>query len=802
MIEIREKTIRIDGKPRLLISGEVHYFRLPRDQWRDRLEKLKAAGGNTVASYIPWLCHEPEKGQFDLDGHTRPQLDLAAFIDLCKELDLFFIARPGPFIMAEMKNEGVPYYLYEDHPEIIPVSWDGTPAPTRTLDYTAPAFLDETRRWYDAVMPIIADRLYENGGNIIAVQLDNEIGMLSWVSNAPDLTDAVIDDFWAWLGNTFGKDERARRYPFPGNDLFTAIRSPQEQWAGCLMQDLGAYMRDRFARYVAALREMAEENGVSGIPFLINIHGTEAGGGASFPIGISQLYESYTQADGYLAGSDHYLGNLTAQNAPDWYVMNAYMDAVNLPDQPLTSMEFEAGEGDYGGSMGARLDPSAAPFKLRMAAAQGNRLVNYYLFTGGYNDRMDRATGDGNDRISFTGERHGTGAPVNPEGVTSYTYPALARANTTLLALEEHVSVAIEERDNLAMAFIPDYYATENVYHGSATMTAIGENLERSRFAGPGGWLARALMQATVRYTAIDIQHRSLSPATTPVLAVGSARNMARDIQERLVAYVRDGGRLLLVGEVPLQDMTGQECRVLADALGLEHVGERHATSRYFLSLNADGWAAPRAEWRAAWAQTFRPSVPNGITLLHVYGADEVAGFDIPLGNGRVVVISADIPLQIDFVNDLLDQLGVTRGLRHNSPANNIFLDSARTPGGARLIHALNLDGFDKSVKILLDGEELCEGHEVMLRRRDGVMLPMNVDLGDVRIDWATTEVMRRDAKSLTFRLTGPADMVRLTTAKTVREDPVYALEADAERVTIRSCIEGHGDETMTVRWG
>jgi beta-galactosidase len=94
MIELRNKQFLIDGQPRLLISGEVHYFRLQRAEWRDRLEKLKAAGGNTVASYIPWLCHEPTPGDYDLDGHTRPELDLGAFIDLCAELDLLFIARP------------------------------------------------------------------------------------------------------------------------------------------------------------------------------------------------------------------------------------------------------------------------------------------------------------------------------------------------------------------------------------------------------------------------------------------------------------------------------------------------------------------------------------------------------------------------------------------------------------------------------------------------------------------------------------------------------------------------------------
>ena len=65
---------------------------------------------------------------------------MGGFIDLCRENDLYFIARPGPFIMAEIKNEGIPHWVYERHPEIVPVGWDGRPATTPTVDYLAPNF--------------------------------------------------------------------------------------------------------------------------------------------------------------------------------------------------------------------------------------------------------------------------------------------------------------------------------------------------------------------------------------------------------------------------------------------------------------------------------------------------------------------------------------------------------------------------------------------------------------------------------------------------------------------------------------
>ena len=185
MIEIVNKRITIDGRPRILMAGEIHYYRVARTDWADRIAKLKETGCNTVASYIPWLLHERADGTFDLEGRTEANLDLGGFIDLCHEHGLWFLARPGPFIMAEMKNEGLPYRLYTEHPEIVPVSWDGKPVSSRTVDYLAPAFLAESRRWYEAVMPVLAGRLEPNGGNVVAVQLDNEIGMLSWVTNSP-----------------------------------------------------------------------------------------------------------------------------------------------------------------------------------------------------------------------------------------------------------------------------------------------------------------------------------------------------------------------------------------------------------------------------------------------------------------------------------------------------------------------------------------------------------------------------------------------------------------------------------------
>ncbi|MFL5734311.1 MAG: beta-galactosidase [Chloroflexia bacterium] len=803
MIEIKNKQILIDGKPRLLIGGEVHYFRLKREEWQDRITKLKAANCNAVASYIPWLCHEPVEGKPDVTGSTRPELDLGAFIDLCKENGLYFLARPGPFIMAEMKNEGLPYWVYTKHPDVIPVTWDGKPAPTRTLDYLAPGFLQEARHWYEAVMPVLRSRLQPNGGNIIAVQLDNEVGMLSWISNSPDLTDNLLDDFVAWLQKRYDPETLTVRYPFPLDNPIIRnreIRSPREEFSGALMRDLGHYMRNRFARYIATLRGYAEEMGVTGVPFVINIHGTDAGRGFTYPVGISQLYESYTQGPGYISGSDHYIGNLTMLNFQDLYLMNAFTGASNNPDQPLTSVEFEAGSGDYSGSHGGRHDPSAADFKTRICVAQGNRLLNYYLFTGGVNYLLDESVDDGNDRIAFTGERHGTAAPVNPEGELNYTYPRLARSVNAMLAVGDKLAFMEEQRDPVTFAFIPDYYMTEYKYPSSDRMQETVANLEANR--GLAAWenVARAMLLGGYRFGAIDIQNRPLDPETTRALVLPSARYMHGDLQQKIVDYLNSGGGALLYGEVPQFDMEGNPCTLLAEALGLRPAGSRQASAFYYLSLRADGWAAPHAEVRTHFAQVFeQPGA--GEVILRVVGTDEACGFDIRAGKGRAIVVATTFPSDVPLFRAMLERLGATASLRHDDHTHGIFMTTAASKEGERFLHLLNLDGLAKQVRITDAGTPLFDGRPVALGSREALMLPLNVSFNDIKIIYSTAEIARVEPTAITFRLAGDQDMIALETSKRIAPSDDYEVTRDANRLLITSRKHAALDDQLAVHW-
>lgn len=148
----------LDGKPFTILSGTIHYFRVVPDYWEDRLKKLRACGFNAVETYTCWNLHERKEGQFDFSGN----LDIARFIRTAQELGLYVILRPGPYICAELEFGGLPSWLLT--------------YPKMHLRCYDEEFLSKVSRYYKRLFTEIRPYFAENGGNVIAVQVENEYG--------------------------------------------------------------------------------------------------------------------------------------------------------------------------------------------------------------------------------------------------------------------------------------------------------------------------------------------------------------------------------------------------------------------------------------------------------------------------------------------------------------------------------------------------------------------------------------------------------------------------------------------------
>ncbi|CAH1154971.1 unnamed protein product [Phaedon cochleariae] len=155
----------LNSKNITILSGSLHYFRVPKVYWRDRLRKLRAAGLNSVETYIPWNLHEHQNGVFDFGNggsDFEEFLDVAHFLNLAKEEDLFVILRPGPYICAEWEFGGLPSWLlrYKD-------------IKVRTSEKQ---FMKFASRYLEKLFEIISPLQFTKGGAIIAVQVENEYG--------------------------------------------------------------------------------------------------------------------------------------------------------------------------------------------------------------------------------------------------------------------------------------------------------------------------------------------------------------------------------------------------------------------------------------------------------------------------------------------------------------------------------------------------------------------------------------------------------------------------------------------------
>lgn len=553
----------INGKPGFLISGEFHYFRVPKEAWRTRLQLLKEAGMNCAATYVPWVIHEPEEGSY-VFGDV-PERDLVGFLELCREMQVYVLCRPGPYQYSEMYYAGLPEWLCR-YDALLARDTKGEifNKNRNSVSYLHPLFLDKVKKWFNAVCPIIKNYLISEGGPIALVQVDNElIGFHEWMGS------------WDYNVEAMGIGTKGGRYPKflqeryqtidPLNLAYNESNASFEAVVPCKIEDPAEISQKKKSKdyqdfyfstvgeYVKLLAQMLRESGID--------TGMVHNSASQY---MNPYFRETVQAmgEGFLLGCDHYynLGPDWDQNnpTPQYAIKVLYsMEMLRLMGFPQTVFEMPGGSAsDW---------PPIMPEDLKccymLNAAFGLKGLNYYIFTGGPGNPFD---------ISYR-HTYDYGAPVGGDGSIRPIYGTVKSFNEFLNDNVWLQGAALENDFNVGL----DWEISRSRHYFTGRGHLNFSNHDAWSFLLNG--LLISAMNGSYMPGFIDLYSDAFTRDTGKPLVVSSSVCMAEAVQKNLIAFVKAGGKLILMPVIPSMDENFNKCTCLMDFLGGASVEQANA---------------------------------------------------------------------------------------------------------------------------------------------------------------------------------------------------------------------------------
>jgi beta-galactosidase len=545
---------RRDGKPFYFNCGEIHYYRVAKKAWRDRMQRLKDVGGNFVATIVPWILHEPSEG--DVRFGDEDYRDMEGYLATAADLGLKVVVRAGPYTYTELHYEGLPGWLCENYPQIRAHDIDGQWFRASSVSYLHPLFLEKVRSYFSRMCPVLAQYTESRGGPVVFTQFDNELtGVQIWMGS-PDYHAVTMG---------FGKEDGRyaqylkRKYKEVGalNAAYgTAVKTfadarPVRPNVSGKREHIRA-SKDYFdcylgtiAEYGRTLVDMFEEFGVD-TQFC---HNSPNGS-------MNVFYEKL--ADGlrdkpFILGTDNYynLSQGWAQNNPTpQYALKLFYgnEILQLMKFPPTTYELPSGSG----SDWPPVEPNDVLASYLINLAFGMKGHNYYVFAGGYNA----------GKTGLTSDTYDWQASIGPEGDSRPIYE-VQRGYDQFLKKHDWLIEAERETDcRLAVNY--DHLLAENYW--SKRGEVLFGDMEAWEFAKKG-FLTTAFCGGVSPSLCNIACDEWLSDQSTPVVVVASS-SMAAAQQQRVIDFLEKGGKVLLMPVIPTLDENLNPCTILSEYLG------------------------------------------------------------------------------------------------------------------------------------------------------------------------------------------------------------------------------------------
>ncbi len=768
--------LRVRGRETMLRSGEIQYFRIYRHNWEERLRQARDNHLNAVASYIPWDFHEPEEGRFDFAGETLPERDLVGFLELLSKNELYFIAKPGPFINSEYVDGGHPRWMYERYPETASRRADGQAAfwvgqgnhiPTQLGD----CFLGLAERWYAEVIPLLAAYSVEKGGPVILHQPDNEMNLLftcldpqgSLYDEAVLGNGATPGAFQRELLDRYGSVEALRlRYDQADLELpsivpHAATGSPEGDRRKYL--DWMKFRVGYVYRYALTLARWSRKYGLT-VPNTFNepINGFFRGPGnhAGFANYMKERGEDVlTTCHTYLRYGYH----MDANGLPKT-IFRLEAAKMQAADRPAIAIEVG------GGWMTLDAVPNYAnyPVHLRVLLGHGMDGFNYFIFASGEKGFSRTYVTDAYDLfadpVGNDGKPH---APVY-DVTQAFNFfvrqwePELAgtrKAYDVVIGLTEELylmaSYAGKEQDAKNTAIFEDNASGASSVSGNRAATVV-DGIEA---------LTKVLTRNNVQFAVMNLDHPNREPGFDELLIVPNDGALSPAAFAYLEEHAERRGRVAFYPEVPVRDADGEARTGIAEEIGyrvkrrVPRFGMKAGDiGRRFMTMpGLDGVPADRVN-------TFE--LPEGATPLMTFEG-ETSAYRSSFRNGEAAVFGfAPEYTGIDNVTAwrrlLLPFLACERRC---GAIRDRFHVAARSGPRMTLAAVVNMTGTSESDTIVVaTGEGAPRTFPTLSKLRlaplAARLLPVNVRLPyGVLLAYSTSELVPLDAARRRWQATG-----------------------------------------------
>jgi beta-galactosidase len=569
--------------------------------------------------------------------------------------------------------------------------------------------------------------------------------MIQWVNGRGDYSREATRMYQSYLKNKYKKIEELNKV-YPGSNFkdFKEVKQiPERQKHGWQdFWDWADFYRVYFADYYKYLYELATKRGIN-TPVIANIPQfidfDVRGRGFASPMTTSFYKYIPEKARNIVFGGAYQMRRMDYENFHDVCITTQVVKSLTNYSKPVVCAELQTGiMRDK-----PRLYASDVELNMKTSMASGVDGVNCYMFSGG----------DNPDNIGMFGKIHRWQAPVSPGGKTDDKYEVLTEHGEFIKTFGSILAKTKPIFQTTVGLYNP-YYGTEFLSNTDCGFLVYAR--DRYFFDGIG----RLLSMGSTGFNIIDLTKSELDPAKIRTLLVFSLSFMEKDVQDKLIAYVRNGGKLLLFPELPENDLSGKKCTKLIDKLGIKIV------KKVFPSIvNVNG------------RECF---MEGGVSVVKCKGTyKRIATVDKQLcalskkyAKGKFVFMGYPMPHYYDYHVDILDgimkdELDVNKNI-HINPKDIVGLIRVSDKGSFLFLMNYHQKKYkvDVNVKVPEYGIDL-NVKNIYLDSRSGKILPVNVGYNNkLRLRFSTVEILSINMKNkiARFKIKGcPGEEARLS---------------------------------------